>query len=316
MTLRLDPQIAAVLNAQPLPGPDVVLPARGDALGLRRLVDPIFDATLSMLPNPSDVDTLRFTTMSDDGSVIDLRWYSPVGRPARGPAIAYLHGGGMICGTVDNYEPLVRHYAHLTGVPFLSIGYRLAPEHPGEIPARDAFAGIRWLIDHAAELDVDADRIAVMGDSGGGGIGAGAAILARDHGIDLSMQILIFPMLDDRNTESDPHLAPTAVWTYDNNYTAWHAVLGEGVGHVGVSAVAAPARLTDFADLAPGYIEVGELDIFRDESIDYAQRMLRAGVSCELHVVPGAPHGYEWLSPDAAVSRRALEQRIRVVRSI
>jgi acetyl esterase/lipase len=233
-----------------------------------------------------------------------------------GPAVVYIHGGGMVCGTLENYDRLLRYYVQQTKIPFLAVGYRLSPEYPGTIPAEDSFAGVRWMFDHAAELGVDATRIALMGDSGGGGVGAGAAILARDNGVQLSKQILIYPMLDDRNTEPDPDLAPTAVWTYDNNYTGWNALLGKDLGGPSVSPVAAPARLADFAGLAPAYIEVGELDIFRDESIDYAQRILRAGISCELHVHPGGPHGHDWLNPNSALSRRAVAERLRVIVSL
>jgi acetyl esterase/lipase len=173
-----------------------------------------------------------------------------------------------------------------------------------------------WIVEHAAELGIDPERIAVMGDSAGGGMGAGAAILARDNGVPLSKQILIYPVLDDRNIEPDPLLAPTAIWTYDDNYTAWHARLGDQLGTPDVSPLVAPGRLEDFAGLAPGYIEVGEFDIFRDESINYAQRMFRAGVSCELHVHPGAPHVHDWINPNAALAKRVMADRVRVIRSL
>jgi acetyl esterase/lipase len=256
-----------------------------------------------------------YSATAADGTEVPMRWYTRNG-VRTGSAVVYLHGGGMICGTLENYDRLVRHYVQLTGVPFLAVGYRLAPEFPGTTPAEDAFAGVTWLFDHAAELGVDQARIALMGDSGGGGVGAGAAILARDHGVRLAKQILIFPMLDDRNTVPDPTLAPTATWSYDNNFTGWHALLGDDLGKPSVSPVAAPARLDDFTGLAPAYIEVGELDIFRDESIDYARNLQRAGISCELHVHPGAPHGHDWLNPNASVSKRAVVDRVRIITAV
>lgn len=142
---------------------------------------------------------------------------------------------------------------------------------------------------------MDRTRIALMGDSGGGGVAAGAAIAARDAGAPVAKQILVYPMLDDRNLEPDPLLASTALWSYDQNYTGWKALLGDALGTAGVSPIAAPARLQDFAGLAPTYIEVGTMDIFRDESIAYAQSLLSAGVDTELHVHRGVPHGYDWL---------------------
>ncbi len=319
MTIPLDPGLAAALaaRAEAARAAGVKPPPRGDALGLRAMIDGMLTEMMARLPAAPDVTVARHEATADDGAAIELRWYTRAqASAAPGSAVVYIHGGGLICGTLDNYEPLVRHYTQLTGVPFLAVGYRLAPEHPGTGPARDALAGIRWLVDHAAELGVDPARIALMGDSGGGAVGASATILARDQGMALARQILIFPMLDDRNVEPDPLLAPTATWTYGNNFTGWNALLGEDRGTDGVPPEAAAARLVDFAGLPPAYIEVGELDIFRDEDVVYAQQLWRAGVSCELHVHPGAPHGHDWLDLTSDLNRRVLADRVRVIASI
>ncbi|WP_052665878.1 alpha/beta hydrolase [Nitriliruptor alkaliphilus] len=315
--MTMDPEIAAVLMAQAeaAAASGLVMPERGDAFTLRAIMDQILLLTYSALPDAPDVSVTSFTATAHDGADIELRWYTRKD-PLTGPAVVYIHGGGMICGTLDTHDGLVRHYVQLTGVPFLAVGYRLAPEFPGTIPAQDAFAAVQWMVDHAVELGVDPGRIALMGDSGGGGVGAGAAILARDNGVHLSKQILIYPMLDDRNTTPDPLMAPTATWTYDNNYTGWTALLGDDLGGPDVSPLAAPARLSDFRGLAPSYVEVAELDIFRDESIAYAQQLLRAGVSCELHVHPGGPHVHDWLNPNGSLSRRVVADRVRVITTL
>ena len=199
----------------------------------------------------------------------------------------------------------------------MSVGYRRAPdEGTGTTLAEDVFAGLTWLLGHAGELGVDPARVAVMGDSGGGAPAAGAAILARDRGIGLARQILVYPMLDDRNQTPDPERAPHLTWTYDDNYTAWSAVLGDQLGASDVDPVAAPARLENYKGLAPAYIDVGDLDIFRDEDIAYAQNLARAGVPVELHVHPGVPHGWERFAPDAKSAQRAMADRARVVASI
>ncbi|MDP4502247.1 alpha/beta hydrolase [Nonomuraea turcica] len=315
MTMTLDPEIAAVLMAQAQTMADVTLPERGDAIGLRAMIDETLKMAFDALPDTPDVTMTPCTATATDGAAIPMRWYTHAGSRT-GAAVVYIHGGGMICGSLDNYDRLVRHYVQLTGVPFLAVGYRLAPEFPGTTPAEDSFAGVRWLFDHAGELGVDHARIALMGDSGGGGVGAAAAILARDNGVRLARQILIYPMLDDRNTKPDPVLAPMAVWTYDNNYTGWKALLGDALGTPSVPPVAAPARLRDFAGLAPAYIEVGDLDIFRDESIVYAGKLLAAGISCELHVHPGAPHAHDWLNPNADISKRVVADRVRVIAAL
>nr|WP_218829527.1 alpha/beta hydrolase [Rhodococcus sp. 06-1059B-a] len=267
------------------------------------------------LPDAPAVTTLPVTITSVDGTVIESRWYLPESA-GDGSAVIYVHGGGMICGSVAIYDRFLRYYVQLTGVPFLAVDYRLAPEYPGSSATADCLAVLEWLHANAEEQGVDASRIAIMGDSAGGGVAAGTAILARDRGIALAQQILIYPMLDDRNTTPDPALAPIATWTYENNLTGWTALLGEDVGGPAISPVVAPGRLTAFEGLAPAYIEVGELDIFRDESVLYASGLMRAGVSCELQVHPHAPHGYDLISIHAALSRRALDSRVRLVTSL
>ena len=311
--MQLDNDIAAALAASA--NAAVAVPERDDVLGLRKYINQMVKGLLTNLPSAPEVDTVAFEAAADDGTAVPLRWYTR-GRHRPGSAIVYVHGGGRICGSVDGYEPLLRHYVQLTGVPFLAMDYRLAPEFHDTIPTEDACAATQWVFEHADRLGVDSTRIALMGDSGGGGVGAGAAILARDNGIRLARQILIYPMLDDRNTTPDPTLTATATWTYDDNYTGWHALLGDALGGPLVSPLAAPARLDNFAGLAPAYIEVGELDIFRDESIDYARNLVAAGVSCELHLVPGAPHAHDLIGMTFPIGRRSLEEKIRVITSV
>jgi acetyl esterase/lipase len=200
------------------------------------------------------------------------------------------------------------------GVPLLSVDYRLAPEYSGTALVDDGHAALTWLAARAADFDVDPARIAVMGDSGGGGVAAGVAITARDAGVAVAKQLLIYPMLDDRTVDPDAELDGLASWSYDNNFTGWDAVFGDSRGSADVPARAAPARLTDFVGLAPAFIDVGELDIFRDESIRYARNLLLAGVSTELYVRPGLPHGFNRI--DLEISRRSWADRYRAIQSI
>jgi acetyl esterase/lipase len=271
----------------------------------------------TLTPASPSVTATTFTVpASDGGGEIELRWYTGAGA-APGPAVVYAHGGGMVGGSLDLYDKVVSWYVARTGVPFLSVGYRLAPEAASSTSlAEDVFSGLTWLRAHAADLGVDAARIAVMGDSGGGCPTAGAAILARDRNVPLARQILVYPMLDDRNTTPGAIPAGVLTWTYDSNYTGWQALLGDETGGDKVSPVAAPGRLTDFTRLAPAYIEVGDLDIFRDESIAYAAGLAKAGAPVELHVHPGAPHGFERFVPDAGVAQRAMADRSRAVMSL
>jgi acetyl esterase/lipase len=251
-----------------------------------------------------------------DGATLLARWYRQPSSDSRA-AVLYLHGGGMILGSVPIFDGPVSRYVARTGVPMLSLEYRLAPEHPHPTPVEDAYAGLAWLAGHAAELGVDPGRIAVMGDSAGGGLAAGVAILSRDReGPAVARQLLIYPMLDDRTTVPDPHIAPFAGWSYDDNATGWNALLGPGHEDREVDPSAAPGRLRDAAGLPAAYIEVGQLDVFRDEALRYALTLSQAGVPTELHLHPGVPHEYDAIAFDADVSRRAQADRDRVLRSL
>lgn len=316
MALTLDPQVAAALAPMMAAMGDVVPLPAGDVQGRRPVTEDVMAATAAAQPMPADVKITDFTAMAGDGAEIPLRWYEKAGT-APGSAVLYLHGGGMIMGSVALYDGPVARYVSRSGVPMLSVDYRLAPEHPYPVPAEDCYAGLEWLSAHAAELGADPARIAVMGDSGGGGLAAAVTLLARDRlGPALAWQVLICPMLDDRNTTPDPEIAPFAVWTYDDNITGWGALLGDAAGGPDVPVYAAPARVTDAGGLPAAYIEVGQLDIFRDEDLAYAQRLSRAGVNVEFHLHPGVPHEFETFAYDTDVARRCTADRIRVLRSL
>lgn len=311
MPITVDPIFdAALTEAAAAPG----LP-RGDAAARRAALDPLLAEEFQRMGPTPDVSHRDVRLPMDDGQKILARWYSRDGS-APGSAVVFLHGGGLIAGSVEIYHRYVAHHVHWSGVPILSVDYRLAPAATGDTPAQDAMAALSWLSEHATELGVDPHRLALMGDSAGGGIAAAAAIIARDHGIEVARQILIFPMLDDRTVGADSSLGRPGIWTDDDNYTGWLALLGDRLGTDAVSAYAAPARLEDFSRLAPAYIEVGSVDLFRDESIDYARRLLRAGVQTELHVHPGAPHAYDSMALDSAFADRWRADRTRALMGI
>jgi acetyl esterase/lipase len=315
MALSYDPEIGVLVEEALAAAGDLVLPPPGDALALRAALEPFMVEGEALAVTSPEVSSTLYRTTSADGGSVDLYWYTKAGAHP-GSAAVYLHGGGMIFGTVPLYHSVISDYVAASGVPMLAVDYRRAPEHRQPVPVEDSYAGLAWLIDHAAELGVDPARIAVMGDSAGGGLSAGVALLARDRGVTLARQILIYPMLDDRNVVPDEELAPLALWTYDFNYTAWGALLGPAFGSDDVPATAAPTRATDLRGVAPAYVEVGELDIFCVEDIDYARKLAAAGVSIELHVHPGAPHSFERLAPDSAVAKRAMADRPRILAAL
>lgn len=314
MPLTLDPEIA-VLFAALADAPAATPTERGDAIGLRDAANAGLEQMNLIEPESPNVTRADHFVETADGSRILVRWYRRTGQQTRS-AVVYMHGGGMICGSLESYDRLVAKYVEVTGVPFLSIDYRVSPEFPGTTLIDDSFAALRWFVERADEFGVEPTRIAVMGDSGGGGVAAGVAIAARDAGIALAKQVLIYPMLDDRNVIPDPEIQPFATWTYDNNFTGWNALLGDARGTDAVTPRSAPARLTDFEGLAPAFIDVGELDIFRDESLAYALGLVRAGVSTELHVRPGVPHAFDRLAPTSGVGSRSWEDRHRVIQSV
>ena len=317
MTFTLDAEVAAVLQAAlEKNGPPPAWPA-GDVQARRAALDAMLEYFNNQAQPPaSDVEVTDHQVTAADGAALLARWYRLPSSDS-GAAVLYLHGGGMILGSVPIFDGPVSRYVARTGVPMLSVQYRLAPEHPHPVPVEDAYAGLAWLAGHAAELGIDPGRIAVMGDSAGGGLAAGVAILSRDRqGPPIARQLLLYPMLDDRTTAPDPFIAPFAGWSHDDNATGWDALLGTGHENRDVDPAAAPARLQDARSLPPAYIEVGQLDIFRDETLRYALTLSQAGVPVELHMHPGVPHEYDAIAFDADVSLRAQADRSRVLRSL
>ncbi|MEV1077505.1 alpha/beta hydrolase [Streptomyces sp. NPDC050211] len=316
MTVSLDPEIAEALAPMAGAMAEAKPPAVGDIAGRRAMWEPIIGAAGTAQPIPADVTTHEHYTTADDGTQIKMRWYVKDGAKP-GPAVLFFHGGGYIFGHIDLFDGPVSRYVSSSGVPMLSVEYRRAPEHPFPTPLEDAYAALRWLQEHAAELDVDVNRIGVMGDSAGGGMAAALTILARERGGPrIARQILLMPMLDDRTTTPDPHIEPYLLWSYDDSRTAWPALLGGAAGGPDVPPTAAPARLEDATGLPPAYIEVGQLDVFRDEDTAYATKLSRAGVPVEFHLHPGVPHEFDSIAFDTDVARRAIADRVRVLKSI
>lgn len=240
---------------------------------------------------------------------ISLHVMRPGGATGPLPTIYHVHGGGYISGSVKQFEGMLRGIVADVGCALVSVEYRLAPEtaFPGAI--EDAYAGLAWTFAHAGEQGFDTSRIGVMGESAGGGYAASLALLARDRGkYKLTFQHLIYPMLDDRTgTTSEPHdYVGEFVWPPENNRFGWAALLGCEPGGADVSPYAAAARATDLSGLPPAYIHTGALDLFVEENIEYARRLIRAGVPVELHVFPGAFHGFE-LATSSAIGDQAVQ---------
>jgi len=251
-----------------------------------------------------------------DGTSLRLLVYRPRQQAEGAAAIYHCHGGGMVSGTPEMMDARNRKLVAELGCVLVSVDYRLAPEHPHPAPIEDCYAGLHWLHHCAADLGVDPARIAVMGESAGGGLAASLALLARDRGeVSLCHQFLICPMLDDRTcAEAEPNpCTGEFIWTRATNYFGWSSLLGGEPGTPGVSPYASPARAEDLAGLPPAFLYSGGLDLFVDECLAYGRRLGRAGVAVELHVYPGAFHGFENMHT-SRVARQAQGDTLAALR--
>jgi len=225
------------------------------------------------------------------------------------PCVFSIHGGGYVLGSASMDDGSFDRWCPQLGIVGVSVEYRLAPETPYPGPLEDCYRGLQWVVANADELGVDPARIGVHGISAGGGLAAALALLARDRGgPSLAFQLLDCPMLDDRQQTVSSQVNGLAVWSKESNTFGWRAYLGSLYGSADVPSHAAPAREADLHGLPPAFVSVGTVDGFHDEDVDYAVRLNHAGVPTELHVYPGAPHGYQ-MAQDSDVARRAWRDK-------
>jgi len=280
---------------------------------------PMMRARPGMLPKPAPapqpvMKTIPGAKGAPDVSVMVI---DGTGGKKGSPAYLHMHGGGFVGGRVDGNPASLQDIAATCGALVVSVDYRLAPEtaFPGAL--EDNYAALRWMNLNAASLGIDLARIAVGGESAGGGHAAMLAIAARDRGeFKLAFQLLIYPMLDDRTASTRP--APDHIghilWNSGSNRFGWKSLLGMAPGSANPPAGSVPARVKDLSGLPPTFISVGALDLFVDEDVDYARRLIAAGVSTELLVVPGAYHGFNGLVPKASVSVRFNAQALNALK--
>ena len=230
------------------------------------------------------------------------RLYRPADSGGPAPALLWIHGGGYVIGSPEQDDALCRRYVDRLGITVAAVRYRLAPQHPYPAAVEDCYSVLTWL---AGLPGVDRDRIAIGGASAGGGLTAALAFLARDRAeVAPVLQVLSYPMLDDRTVDpalDDPGMR---LWNAASNRIGWTSYLG-GADR----AVAVPARRTDLAGLPPAWLGVGTLDLFHDEDLAYAARLEAAGVSCDVHEVAGAFHGFDGLAPKASVSQAYFDSK-------
>ena len=246
---------------------------------------------------------------------VSVRVHRPRGAEGARPCVYSMHGGGYVLGTNLLDDMIFDELCPNLGLIGVSVDYRLAPETPYPGPLEDCYRGLQWTYEHADELGIDPSCVGVMGVSAGGGLAAGLSLLARDRGeVPVAFQLLDQPMLDDRQVTASSRQDELAVWSKHSNRFGWKAYLGDLYGTDDVPPTAAPARSTDLSGLPPTFVSVGAADGFRDEDVDYATRLNQAGVPTELHVYPGACHGFNVMAPHAAVSKQSAHNMERWLR--
>lgn len=305
---QLDPELRAVVDKLPTDRPMDLTKIPAARVKMNKMVTTLL-AGMPAIEGVSSQDHLVPGFQSDPA--VRVRVYRPDHQPSTLPALLWIHGGGYVMGDIEQDDRLMKQLVKRIDCVAVSVDYRLAPEHPFPAPVEDCYAGLKWLYAHAAEFGVDPSRIAIGGASGGGGLAAGLALLTRDRGeVPVAFQLLIYPMIDDRNVTPASHaITDPRMWNRDCNHLGWKAYLGRDGGGADVSPYAAASRATDLTKLPPAYIPVGALDLFVDENIEYAQRLIQAGVPTELHVYPGAFHGFDLFAPSAKVSKQFKADR-------
>jgi acetyl esterase/lipase len=310
MTTRhlVDPELAAILDHIPAPA------LTAETLGQIRTMSAQASANLPQFSTLAVSE--HFIPGSEGAPNVRVLIYLPTSVQEALPALLWLHGGGYIMGSADAEYLMAKSIVSATGCAIVAVDYRLAPETPYPGPVEDCYTALKWLYTHADELRIDPKRIAVGGSSAGGGLAAALALLTRDRGeVPLVFQLLLAPMLDDRTcTLAKPHpYTGEFVWTPEANRFGWTSFLGQEPGGPDVSPYAAAARAEQLEGLPATFINVGALDLFLEEDMEYARRLMRAGVPTELHVYPGAYHGFRMVA-DAQVTQAAQRDQLAALK--
>lgn len=297
----LDPELLPSLEMFP---EDMIGLIGNDPAGARVVFDEMLKQMVAELP-PSDVSVEERHIPGPDVEVPVYIYQPPIESPR--PGLLWIHGGGYIIGHGRD-DLMCNTLAEHAGCTIVSVHYRMAPEHPFPAGPEDCHAGLLWMVDNAAELGIDKERIAIGGASAGGGMTAGVVHMNRDRGgPKLKLQLLIYPMIDDtHNTPSGELIRDGRVWNREISDKAWKMYLGDMYGG-DVSPYAAAARATNFSNLPPAFITVGSADLFRDENIAYAQKLLEAHIPVELHLYHGIFHGAEGFGESAVGTRMRMD---------
>jgi len=301
---------------------------------VERLLDPAFLPLVGLLdditfdeeflvqarkavPGSDSTDLVeRADQLIDPETGVSVRVHRAKRTSGERPCVLSMHGGGYILGSPTMDDEVFESWCPTLGLVGVSVDYRLAPEAPYPAPLEDCYLALSWVFNHAEEIGIDPDLVGIYGVSAGGGLAAALALLVRDGGeFPISFQILESPMLDDRQETPSSQLKGLPVWSRESNEFGWRSHLGPLYGSAELPIYAAPARATDLTRLPPTFISATGVDGFRDEDTDFGLRLQQAGVETEIHVVPGAPHGYHLIEDSYATQKlkRSRDEWLRWV---
>lgn len=315
MMLAYDAGFASEAQAQLLRNAELPKIPLHDVEGRRERFRSLLNKEDSKIKLPDDVEHLIHHANAHDGHSIPIHHFrktrTKIGS-SLDPAIVHMHGGGFFAFRAIDFAEGMAKLTRATGVTIFSVDYRLAPENAYPIPLEDCWQALLWVQSRADVLGIDTQRLAIMGESAGGGLAAGLALIARDRHLQppIAKQILVYPMIDCR--KKTDHTGGLVIWTADDDATGWAAYLGTDPDSAS-SPYAIPARSDTVAGLPRLYLECTQLDILVHESVEYAQRFVKANIPTEFHVYEGLPHGFSSLAPTCEATQRANANRLRAM---
>ena len=305
---RVNPELVDMLNAFPPLALDAeILPQVREAL-----------AAGNQPLEQTEVSIEEVAIQSYDNQEIKVRVYKPTKEiEGKLPGFLWIHGGGYVLGTAESDDGLCVNIVNSANCVVVSVDYRLAPEHPYPTPIEDCYSALCYLVNNAAELGVDTDKIGVGGLSAGGGLTAALTLLTRDRQFPkVHLQFPLYPMIDDsNNTPSANEITDSMIWNQKLNDAGWKMYLGELHGAEDVPVYAAPARATDLSNLPTTYTFIGQLDPFRSETLTYVTKLAEAGVDVEFHLYPGGYHSFEILNPTTSIGQRASSEFLNAIKN-
>lgn len=280
----------------------------------------LFDLLTRLIPPSKTLEGLHVENIhiprQDGRTRLRLRIYKPKTVASPTPVLIWMHGGGYVMGKPEQDDASCAQYVHELDITVISVDYRCAPKYLFPAGLDDCYSALRWVATHSHDLNIDPNRIAIGGNSAGGGLAAALAQLAHDRNeIKPIFQLLIYPMLDDRTVlRTDIDDSNNVTWNHASNRFGWESYLGQACGAESVPVYSVPARRADLSGLPPAWIGVGDLDIFHNEDVAYAQRLRESGTECELEIIPGAFHGFDVFDPQVPIVQEFRKAQLAALR--